>query len=96
MDGWMDGWMDRKREREREWSRMCIKLQLVFHYAVCDRTNDRLFYRPYEHQQRPYLACCNRSAQPELQETGVTRRAAPRRSLVVAATTKSRNDLMYE
>jgi hypothetical protein len=34
-----------------------------------DRINDRLFYRSYERQQRPYLACHGRSSEPH--ETGV-------------------------
>jgi hypothetical protein len=36
-----------------------------------DRINDRLFYRLYEHQQRPYLACRSRNTEPH--KTGVSR-----------------------
>jgi hypothetical protein len=49
-----------------------------------DRINDRLFYRSYERQQRPYLEC--RSRNTKLRETGVPLR------FVMLATTEWKND----
>jgi hypothetical protein len=74
-----------EKEREQRNGVACASnydLYSIMQFA--DRINDRLFYRSYERQQRPYLAC--RSPNTELHETGVPR------SSVMLATTEWEND----